>query len=61
MKQRKNETIKVYYERLLKLANSFQHISNYYLHIWITTIFIYSNSRHEKKNFATGQGSNFGL
>jgi hypothetical protein len=29
MKQEKNEKVEVYYERLLKLASSFQHMTTY--------------------------------
>jgi hypothetical protein len=36
MKQEKNERVEVYYERLLKLANSLQHIT---INSFITTIF----------------------
>ncbi len=56
MKQEKNERVEVYYERLLKLANSLQHVT---INSFLTTIFksrlqpyMCSNNRHEKKNFA---------
>jgi hypothetical protein len=66
MKQKKNERVEVYYERLLKLTNSLQHKTtyeflDYYLHIWITTIFACSNNKHEERNLVTTQGKSFGL
>jgi hypothetical protein len=57
MKHEKNERMEVYYEKLLKLANSFQHMT---IDNFLATIFRYglqpylcSNNKHEEKNFAT--------
>jgi hypothetical protein len=49
---KKNERVDVYYEILLKLANSFQHMTTYG---FLTIIFISAccNNRHEDKNLAT--------
>jgi len=52
MKHGKNEIVDVYYEILLKLANSLQHKTTYG---FLTIIFISacSNNRHEDKNLTT--------
>jgi len=58
MKQEKNERVEVYYERLLKLANSLQYKTTY---SFLTIIFksglqlsisMCSNSRYEERNSA---------
>jgi hypothetical protein len=52
MKEEKNEKVEVYYERILKFANSLQHK---------TTIFMCNNNRYEERNYAVAEGNNFGL
>jgi len=43
MKQKKNERMEVYYEILLKLANSFQHMT---IDSFLTTIFKFGLQPH---------------
>jgi hypothetical protein len=43
MKQEKNERVEVYYERLLKLANSFQHKTT---NSFLTIVFKYGLQPH---------------
>jgi hypothetical protein len=58
MKHEKNERVEVYYERLLKLANSLQHKAT---NNFLTTIFIFGLQPYlrvaitdmKRKNFAT--------
>jgi hypothetical protein len=55
MKQEKNESVEVYYDRLLKLANSLQHKT---MNSFLTIVF---KSRLQPYLCVATQGSNFAL